>query len=531
MAILSDRERAIRQRLKDDFEHYASRCLKIRTKAGHVEPFTLNRPQRLLHDALEAQRRETGKVRALVLKARQWGCSTYVEGRYYWRATHRRGCQAFILTHEQSATDNLFGMAQRFHDNCPAPVKPQTGAANAKEMSFNLLDSGYKVGTAGSKEVGRSQTVQLFHGSEVAFWPNAANHVAGVMQAVPNIRDTEVILESTANGIGGLFYDMCMAAIRGDSEYILVFVPWFEHEEYTTEPPKDWECPPGWRDYGNLHGLTLDQVYWAWAKNRDLASACSGSVDEPCWLFRQEYPATVDEAFQAGGTDTFIRSDLVMKARKAMVPDQSHHPLIFGVDIARGGGDKTRIIDRLGRCAGHLVNETIDSGDLMDIAGRVAKLIDRHDPDAVFLDVTGLGAGVYDALKARNYRCVHAVNFGSKPAEGDKYLNKRAEMWGRMRDWFEDEGGADLVDDEGLHTCICAPGYKFDSYSRTVLEPKEDIKKRLGFSPDGGDALALTFAETVHKGAMSAAIASTARTSPGPRSKGYNPLRRYGARR
>lgn len=195
-------EREIRQRLKDSFTHYAPRCLKIRTKSGAIQPLNLNAAQQYVHERLEAQLRETGKVRALILKARQQGFSTYIAGRFYHRVTHGTGLQCFILTHEQEATNNLFGMVDRYHQNNNPLVKPSTGAANAKELYFDKLDSGYGVGTAGAKAVGRSKTVQLFHGSEVAFWPNAPTHFAGVVQAIPDLPGTEVILESTANGVG-----------------------------------------------------------------------------------------------------------------------------------------------------------------------------------------------------------------------------------------------------------------------------------------------------------------------------------------
>ncbi len=150
MSGLTEREKAIFQRLTGDFPHYASKCLKIRPKKGEIIAFELNRVQREIHDRLERQLTETGKVRALILKARQPGCSTYVEGRYYWKVTQRRGVRAFILTHKQDATDNLFGMVERFHVNCPTVVQPQTGKSNAKELAFPLLDSGFKFGTAGT---------------------------------------------------------------------------------------------------------------------------------------------------------------------------------------------------------------------------------------------------------------------------------------------------------------------------------------------------------------------------------------------
>lgn len=107
-------ELAIRQRLKDDLPHYAGHCLKIRSKAGRVVPLMLNDVQRFIHGKLERQRRETGRVRALILKARQPGVSTYVAARFYWRVTHGRGLRAFILTHRDQATANLFMIAKRF---------------------------------------------------------------------------------------------------------------------------------------------------------------------------------------------------------------------------------------------------------------------------------------------------------------------------------------------------------------------------------------------------------------------------------
>ncbi len=136
----------------------------------------------------------------------------------------------------------------------------------------------------------------------------------------------------------------------------------------------------------------------------------------------------------------------------------------------------------------------------MEVTGLVAREIDRLDPAMTFIDVTGLGAGVYDRLRERGYRrIVTAVNFGSKARDDDRYANKRAEIWGRLCDWLADPGGADIPDSDELQSHLCAPGYGFDSNSRLLLEKKVDIRKRVGFSPDLGDALALTFAETIRR--------------------------------
>src|SRR5262249_56894979 len=107
-----------------------------------------------------------------------------------------------ILTHEDAATQNLFEIVERFNTHCPAEAKAQTGAANAKELWFDALDSGYKVGTAGTKGVGRSSTIQLFHGSEVAFWPHAETHAAGVLQAGAGGPGTRRGPQGARDGVG-----------------------------------------------------------------------------------------------------------------------------------------------------------------------------------------------------------------------------------------------------------------------------------------------------------------------------------------
>ena len=216
-------------------------------------------------------------------------------------------------------------------------------------------------------------------------------------------------------------------------------------------------------------------------------------------MFRQEYPATAEEAFQTSGHESLIRPELVVKARQHTAPDQTHAPLVLGIDIARGGGDRTHIIDRQGRIAGSHINRSIDSADLMEVAGMVGFEIDRLNPDHVFLDGTGIGAVVYDRLRERGYRRMTLVNFGTRADDQRKYANKRAEMWGLMAEWFAQEAGADIVDDDVLHAQLAAPGYSFDSDSRLLLEKKEKIKSRTGYSPDSGDALALTFAGTVRR--------------------------------
>jgi len=480
------REIAIRRHLRDDFTHYANKCLKIRTKAGEILPFTLNKAQSHVHQLVEHQKLTTGKVRALVLKGRQQGISTYIEGRIYWLVTHRRGVRAFILTHDAEATNNLFEMSQRYHQYCPLIVKPESSASSSKELLFGELDSGYKVGTAGNKAVGRSATIQFLHGSEVAFWPNAIEHSKGVLQAVPHDVGTEIFLESTANGVGNYFHEQWQLAESQSSDFLPIFIPWFWQDEYRRDLTEDFT--PTYEEVDLIQQYQLDpfQLMWRRYKIQELsASGANGSR-----AFDQEYPNNSIVAFNLSGDDTYISPELVMRARKNTC--EAVGPLIIGVDPARFGDDRTSIIFRRGRVAYNLLSYV--KKDTMEVTGIIYKLIKDHQPDKICIDVGGLGAGIVDRLRELvSENLIISVNAGSTALDQDLYLNKRSEMWGELKKWLEDHP-CSIPDRDTLHADLCGIKYNFDSLSRLKMEPKEMMKKRGLRSPDEADALCLTFA-------------------------------------
>lgn len=146
--------------------------------------------------------------------------------------------------------------------------------------------------------------------------------------------------------------------------------------------------------------------------------------------------------------------------------------------------------------------------DTMQGVGWAKQVIDTEKPARMFIDVGGVGAGIYDRLLEMGYgNVVTAINFGSSPLEPQPvdedgkpkggYVNRRAEMWGKSRDWLADPAGVDIPDSDPLQADACAPGYKYDSLTRVQLESKADIRKRGLRSPDEWDAVALTFAEPV----------------------------------
>ena len=484
---MTEREIEVRRKLKDDFIHYAAKCLKIRPKNGKIEPFVLNKAQLYIHQKLEEQIGKTGRVRALILKGRQQGCSTYVGGRFYHKTTHRFGTQCFILTHALDATNNLYKMAQRFYEYTPDLVRPSVSTNNSKELIFGGFNSGYKVGTAENKSVGRSSTIQLFHGSEVGFWSNADEHAKGILQAVPDGPGTEIILESTANGVGNYFHQMWQKAEGGISDFIPIFVPWFWQEEYQREVPEGFQLNHVEYDLQKNYGLSLEQLAWRRFKIADLSVLGQDGEKSFC----QEYPCNSNEAFQLTGENTFIDSATVMRARKGSA--EKYGPLILGVDPARFGDDRTSIIFRQGRVAFGL--QSFTKKDTMEVVGIVHNLMLTQVPSKIIIDVGGLGAGIVDRLKELwpdDDRIV-GINAGEKALDASKFSNKRAEMWGLCHEWLN-QVPVQIPDSDSLHADLCGIRYSYDSNSRLVMEKKEDMKKRGVRSPDEADCLMLTFA-------------------------------------
>jgi hypothetical protein len=484
---LRERQAKLHAAFDADFPFYSAKCLHIRTKAGEILPFTLNKAQQYIHERAQKQLRDRGYIRIILLKGRQQGASTYIEGRFMWKVSRRRGVKAFILTHEQAATDNLFEMTERYHEYLPTMVKPRIGTSNAKELSFVDLNSAYKIGTAGNRGAGRSSTLQYLHGSEVAFWPHAEEHAAGLMQAIPKGADavgTEIFLESTANGIGNYFHEQWVKAEKGESDFEAVFVPWYWDPGYRLD--REITLDDEELEHAQLYGLDMQQMAWRREKIAELGKE----------LFKQEYPVTPEEAFRAAADAAFIDGNLIARARKNRV-DPFGAPLL-GVDVARFGDDATTFAFREGRKV-HWVKRRLKYST-MDTVGEVIQLHRQVRFKRIFVDVIGVGAGVVDRLRELGLgNIVVAVNSSERALDDKRWHNKRTEMWGELLEWLKDEP-VQIPDSDSLAGDIGAVQYKFDSNGRYQLEKKEDMKKRLLRSPDEGDAVALTFAEPVPMG-------------------------------
>lgn len=482
---MDNRSLEVHDRLVRDLNFFMENApLMIKDKGGKIAPLTMNREQLYVHRKLNKQLRETGKVRAIILKPRQRGMSTYIAARFFHRNVTRFGISTFILSHESATTDKLFKMVKRYFEHLSEPLKPPKRASSRKELAFDKLESEYAVGTAGNENVGRGGTIQLFHGSEVAFWSNTNEIKTGVMQSISNLDGTEIILESTANGLGNMFHQMTMDALNGESEYQVIFMPWFWALDYRQTPPSDFKLTEDEENIKKRFELEDDQIFWRRMKIRELGSLS---------LFKQEYPATIAEAFQSSG-DSLIPHDKINDARKSKIKDKDA-PLIMGVDPARSG-DRTVIVFRRGREVPFYY--TYKNMDSMLLAGIVGQMILKYSPARIFIDV-GMGYGTLDRLRELGYgSLIEGVHFGSKALEFTIYMNRRAEMWVNMKKWFED-GDVNIPDTDEIHTDLaCVPDFLRTSSGKIRLVGKDKIKEEYGMSPDIGDAMALTFASPVH---------------------------------
>ncbi len=209
-------------------------------------------------------------------------------------------------------------------------------------------------------------------------------------------------------------------------------------------------------------------------------------------MFRQEFLCDFTANNPNGVIDFMLVSDA--ENRKLVERDLVGAPLVFGLDPARFGDDRSALAVRKGLALLQL--KTWKDTNLMQLSGYLCDLIDKMNPVSVFIDVGGLGAGVVDRMWQIGHQGrVIAVNSSNKSSNQAKFLNLRAEMWWRMRDWFE--LGAFLPNDPELRADLLAPTYEYDAANRIKIESKEKMKARGLKSPDLADALALTFAYPV----------------------------------
>jgi len=386
----------------DNYEAFAKDCISIRDhNTNRILPLIFNKGERILHIVSEKMKAEKGIIRIMLLKSRRFGGSTYIEGRFYWKTSLNYNRNTFIVGHEVDSTATLYTMARLMQEQDPFPA--QTRKSNADELVFDNeqgtgLKSQYRLATAKNVHAGKSQGIHYLHASEEAMWERGGILLSGLLQCVPDPpSESEVYRESTANGYGNSFQEdvfksyaegkfpyyqedgIIYAWTSPQTEYILVFIPWFVHERYVRKFDNEeaktafierldakvfnkddlkWEENEAKRCQKKFN-LSLEQLYWReWA----IENKCRGSID----VFHENYPSSVEEAFLSSGTNVFGQSlcddleglcevpilvgDVVDRLGQSKVKPQRHgkfslwekpdHNEVYFMTIDSGGGIK-----------------------------------------------------------------------------------------------------------------------------------------------------------------------------------------------
>jgi hypothetical protein len=395
----------------DDFNAptlWIQRNLKIIDKNGLLIGLNPNIGQLMLARMIYLQRQAGFPVRIILLKPRQVGWSTWceAEGFYYINVNENR--TALVVSADLDSTNMVFNMTKLYQDQMPLDLKRATKASTRKEIIFEAPHrSKFLTQTAGKDVLGRGGTVHFLHLSEVAFWPKAKEGLASILQMVPDKSETTVIWESTANGVGGAFYDNFQQAVdrwrttKSYQGYIPVFFPWYKFPEYQTTPPRGFKKEEEEIQIAREFKISDAQIFWRRLKIQELGG------DEA--LFRQEYPATHIEAFQTSGNPVFTAK--MLHFQKAFL--QPARNAVFNTDEIEN-------VQRSFNCW-KIVNGPIESHQYcMGIDTMEGRLSDIQDPKsnldcnaAVVLDrTTGQVAAAYHGRgnqKDFGYQCLWAA--------------------------------------------------------------------------------------------------------------------------
>lgn len=366
-----------------DFEWYAPRFLKIKTKIHGLQPFKLRKYQLKFLQHLKDDFPD-GIIRSVSLKPRQAGWSTLIAGLNVHGMVTQEHHKGIMLADKHGRTQEVHGIYSTFVNNIPRePVNmlPMIDKNNMEEISFDNPDkeargrnpglgSGFQSETAQDPNAGRSGTRKWAHLTEFAFYPYADSIDEGVQNSIPLAPGTAIYKESTAYGMAGIgaaFYNLWQAAVAGDSIYRPFFVPWYEIDDYALPVPRGFIITKAEADLiKRCPEITNENLVWRRLKLKEYAASAE-SVFTPEERFKQDFPSYPEESFLSTGRPVFdldrLKSHIdelrrnppeqitvkLSKKYLAMYPHMlkvfkvptKGHKYVIGGDVAEGveGGD------------------------------------------------------------------------------------------------------------------------------------------------------------------------------------------------
>lgn len=320
-----------RERGRRDRNFYFKNAIKIRPKkAAELVPFALRPAQQRLADVIDRERAAGRPPRIVILKARQLGFSTFAEMEVFRQCDLNPYQQALIAAHKAESAEYLFNMIDRAYENMPKALQRKKRYSTKRLIHFKDNDSRIEVQVA---EEARGFTAQIVHLSELAFVAEADRLLTSILSGIPDTAESLLIVESTPNGIGNEFHNLWVRASSGRSDWVAVFVPWFDDPTYVRRPwftedelmtPTANEAMMRAQFLYREYSLSLEQVaFWLWTLN----NTCNGDLDR----MEQEYPSNDTDCFLASGRKVFERSGL------------KHYIETSGVDRIRDESPEERV--------------------------------------------------------------------------------------------------------------------------------------------------------------------------------------------
>lgn len=307
---------------------FIEKYLKINTKEGKITDFKLKRGQRIVNSLIQKYRAKNKPVRLIILKARQVGISTYLEGLIFWRMRFWRHTDARIVSFENGSATKIFNMTELYYESLPENLRPlkyrrtkgmliMGNPDESTRLYHPGLMSGVEIGTAKNVHIGRGSHYQCAHLTEAALWNDAYATTRSLLQCIPSEPETYAFIESTSNGADGYFYDEFMRARERLSESSMpewypVFLPFWLDEGYEdgltdeealeiAESSDEYE-----KSLKNKFSPVITWGHISW-RRKILSEKCQGIKS----IFDLEYAPTVDESFAASGQSVFDKESLI----------------------------------------------------------------------------------------------------------------------------------------------------------------------------------------------------------------------------
>ena len=398
----------------NDFREEIEDKLFLETKDGDVVPFFLNNIQDSFVNSILAflKNNKDKPLRVIILKGRQFGFSTFILAWFFIKCILIKNTRAAVISHEGEATKKLFRRVRFFAKTML--IKPTLDKESEKEFSFPGTNSYFYVGTAGSKTFGRGDNLTDVHCSEVAFWESPGVVMNGLLQSVG--KTGNVIIETTANGVGNYFYKLWQKSYRNaKSAWLAIFFKWTRFKEYEMEVPKDFERTTEEQSICAAHkDMTDRKLMW---RRWKVSETEADEGFNPEQIFMQEYPLTPQEAFIHSGRAIFnigslesykLKEPIDVRSAEGLVGEIYRYKEPSGYSVA--GIDVSEGLENNDRHVLDIYDETLEQvlhlacwGDIDDFAYWCIKIMNQYNAYCV-PEVNGPGIKFMGHLKEGVYK-------------------------------------------------------------------------------------------------------------------------------